>query len=275
MSGKGFIGLVATFVIIIGLIVGAIVFVERVPEGEVAVVYTPSGGATKVFDPGWHLVGPFEKTTEYPTRIRIVEDKVSVTTTDGKKITMPVRYEVKVDKTKVLDIFKELGSQNIEQIQQGYLYQKLFKASRDTVSKYSVLDIYGTKTSEASAGVTEQMAKAVEGLGFLITDVTLGTPEVDEETQKAIDARVQAAQANELKKQELENEKIEAEKKRVVAEGDAEKKMIEAKAEADANKLIANSITSELIEMKEADARMEHGWITVNGGTPIVDATQE
>ena len=272
MSVKGLSRLIKTGIIVFVLALGVLIFVEKVPEGKVAVVYTPSGGASKVLDPGWHLIGLFHKTTEYPTRINIVEDNVSVTTTDGKKITMPVRYEMKVDKSKVLDIFKELGSQNIEQIQSGYLYQKLFKSSRDIVSKYSVLDIYGVKTSEASAKVTEQMAESVEGLGFIITDVTLGTPEVDPETQAAIDARVKAAQENELKKQELENERIEAEKKEVIANGEAKKKLIDAKAEAKANKLISDSITDELIRMKEAEARKKHGWITVQGGTPIVDA---
>lgn len=272
MSSRAIFGLTTLGIAVFVSVILVFLFVERVPEGKVSVVYSPSGGATKVLDPGWHLIKPFERTTEYPTRITIVEDKVSVTTTDGKKITMPVRYEMKVDKTKVLDIFKELGSQNVEQIQQGYLYQKLFKASRDVVSNYSVLDIYGTKTSEASAKVTEQMAESVIGLGFIISDVTLGTPEVDPETQAAIDARVKAAQENELKKQELENELIEAEKKEVIANGEAKKRLIEAEAEAKANRLIAESITEELIKMKEAEARLKHGWITVNGGTPIVDA---
>lgn len=272
MSSRAIFGLTTLGIAVFVSVILVFLFVERVPEGKVSVVYSPSGGATKVLDPGWHLIKPFERTTEYPTRITIVEDKVSVTTTDGKKITMPVRYEMKVDKTKVLDIFKELGSQNVEQIQQGYLYQKLFKASRDVVSNYSVLDIYGTKTSEASAKVTEQMAESVIGLGFIISDVTLGTPEVDPETQAAIDARVKAAQENELKKQELENELIEAEKKEVIANGEAKKRLIEAETEAKANQLIAESITEELIKMKEAEARLKHGWITVNGGTPIVDA---
>ena len=48
-------------------------------------------------------------------------------------------------------------------------------------------------------------------------------------------------------------------------------KLIEAQAEADANRVIAESITPELIEMKEAEARDKHGWVTVMGGTPVVN----
>lgn len=271
MSLRGIISLVSTFLVVIVLTIGVFVFVERVPEGKVAVVYTPSGGATEVLKPGWHVVGLFEKTTQYPTRIQIIKDNVSVTTTDGKKVTMPVRYEMKVDASKVLGIYKELGSQNIESIQEGYLYQKLFKASREIVSQYSVLDIYGTKTSEASAKVTELMAEEAGKLGFLISDVTLGTPELDEETQKAIDERVKASQENELKKTQLENDRIEAERQKVQAQGKAEAEVEAARGTAEANNIINKSLTPELIEMKEAEARIKHGWVEVLTGEAIVD----
>ena len=45
-------------------------------------------------------------------------------------------------------------------------------------------------------------------------------------------------------------------------------------AEADANRIIAESITPELIEMTEAQARLEHGWVTVQGADTVV-ASQE
>lgn len=275
MSNKGFLGAIGTGLGVLILIIGLFIFVERVPEGKVAVVYSPSGGAKEVLNPGWHLVGLFEKTQQYPTRITILKDKVTVTTNDGKTVSMPVSYEMKVDRTKVLSIFKELGSQNIEQIQEGYLYQKLFRASRSTISYYSVLDIYGTKTTEASTKVTEVMSKDVSGLGFIVTNVTLGTPELDKSTEKAINARVKAAQELELKKQQLENEKLEAEKKKVVAEGEAQKKIIAAEAEAKANKVLQQSITADLLKKMEMEARLKHGWIEIQGnGGVIVDKSK-
>lgn len=274
MSMRGFLGLVGTGVAVLVLIIGAFVFVERVPEGQVAVVYSPSEGAKKVLNPGWHLVGLFEKTQQYPTRITIVKDKVTVTTKDGKSISMPASYEMKVDRGKVLEIFKELGSQNVEQIQEGYLYQRLFRASRAVVADYSVLDIYGTKTTEASMKITKRMAEDSSELGFIITNTVLGTPELDEDTEHAINARVKSAQENELKKQELENEKLEAEKKKVVAEGEKQKKLIEAQAEKEANELLSKSITPEILKMEELKARQVHGWITIQGGTPLVDVKE-
>lgn len=272
MKNRGIKWLIGTVVVVFIGIIGALIFTERVPEGKVAVVYTPSGGATKVLPPGWHPIGLFQKTQEYPTRPSIVKTNVSVTSTDGKKLTMPVRYEMKVDKSKVLDIFKELGSQDIEMLQEGYLYQRLFKASRDTISKYSVLDIFGTEATKASAEVTEKMADSSKGLGFLVTDVTLGTPEVDKATQTAIDERVKAAQQLEKLKLEKEIAIETAAKQKIEAQGIAEAEIETARGTAEANKLLQQSITPELIQMKEAEARLKHGWLTVQTAEAIVDA---
>ncbi|WP_373471180.1 SPFH domain-containing protein [Carnobacterium alterfunditum] len=248
MSYKAIKNLVISLILAIVLVFGFLLFVEKVDEGKVAVVYSPSGGSKEVLSAGWHLIGLMEKTTEYPIRVQTMKNSVSVSTTDGKKLKMSVRYQMQVDKKKVLNIFKELGSQNVEDIQEGYLYNKLYKSSRDVVSGYTVLDIYGSKSGEASQAITDKFAKEVKDMGFIITDVTLGTPEADAETQKSIDARVKASQENELKKTQIENAKLDSEQKRIVAEGEAAAGIIQAEGEAKANEVLQKSISPELLQ---------------------------
>ena len=56
----------------------------------------------------------------------------------------------------------------------------------------------------------------------------------------------------------------------IKAQNEADIEITKAKAEADANREIAKSITPELIKMKEAEARLKHGWITVQGANTAV-----
>lgn len=259
--------------------------VVKTKEGTVSVVYSPNGGSTKVLNPGWDFINLWDSYNTYPTKIVISQAQISVTTNDGKKITMPVRYEVKTDKSKVLGIFKELGAQDMEQLESGYLYQKLYAASREVVSKYSVLEVF-SQGHVISTEVSDKMSKSASELGFIISNVTLGTPEVDEKTQAAIDARVQAAQ--ELEKLSLEKQiaaetaarnlieaKGKADKKVVAAEGNAKAAIAEAEGEAKANAIISNSITQEIIDLNISKARLTHGWVTVQGvGSAIVDSTK-
>ena len=63
-----------------------------------------------------------------------------------------------------------------------------------------------------------------------------------------------------------------AEKYRQIAQAQAraESKKVEAQAEAESNRIVSESITPELIQMKEAEARLKHGWVTVNGADTVV-----
>lgn len=106
--------------------------------------------------------------------------------------------------------------------------------------------------------------------GIIIDTVNFTDISVDAETAAAIQKKVNAQQDLEIAQIEAETAKVEAEKDKEVAQIAADTALITAQAEADANRVIAASITPELIEMKEAEARMEHGWITVQGANTVV-----
>lgn len=84
-------------------------------------------------------------------------------------------------------------------------------------------------------------------------------------------------QAKEQAKQDAE--KAELDKQTAIAQGEANKAKAEAdkavtitnaEAEAESNRIVSQSITDELIWMKEAEARKEHGWVEVQGADTVV-----
>ena len=78
--------------------------------------------------------------------------------------------------------------------------------------------------------------------------------------QKKLEAETKQAQLT------LEEEAA-AERKLITTQAEADAKIIAAEAEAKANHTLSQSITPELIQLKEAEARLKHGWVTVQGGT--------
>lgn len=75
---------------------------------------------------------------------------------------------------------------------------------------------------------------------------------------------------------EQETAKVQAETALIKAQNEADIKLTEAKAEAEANQLKSSSLTPELIQMTEAEARLKHGWVTVQGAdTTVVDAGEK
>ena len=108
--------------------------------------------------------------------------------------------------------------------------------------------------------------------GIYVESATLPTTRVSKEVQVSIENRTKKSQELEAEKQEQEKAKLEAETKLIKAQADADANLIKAQAEADANRVLSESITENLIKMKEAEAREKHGWIEVTGADSVVVA---
>ncbi|HZG72918.1 MAG TPA: prohibitin family protein [Chondromyces sp.] len=216
-------------------------FIEKIPNGYVGVVYSPNGGVQdETLGQGWHLVGLFDKVTIYPVRMQTVNYKdIQVATSDGKSITIDFAYNYSIQPDKVVSVFNKFGPVTVDQIEETYMKTRLWDAGRKAIAKYSVIDTYGEKSSEAAVNVQNIFAEDIGKLGFTVDNLTLGVPKPDESTQAAINKRVEAAQ-------ELERKQIELQ----IAKAEAEKKKIEAQGIAEYNEIIRKSISPEVIQNK-------------------------
>lgn len=109
-----------------------------------------------------------------------------------------------------------------------------------------------------------------ETYGIAIVEANIVRTTPSEEVMKKIDAKVQAQQEKEKAELDKATAQAQAETNKVKAEGEAAVKIEQARGQAEANRLVSESITDELIRMKEAEARLEHGWITVQGADVVV-----
>lgn len=272
-SGVGkLVGLV--IILIVGVIAG-LRFFEKIDNGYVGVRYSMSGGIKdEALSQGVKFVGT-DRVIQYPIRLQTIQAKnVSVSTADGKKTAVNIKYDYKVDPTKAAKMYKEFGNITSEDIEKGWLKSKLQKVAREVYAKYSLLDILSGDSSKVEAKVLTNFSKSVESKGFEVEDVTLGVPDVDLDTQKSIDAIIRAGQENEKAKLDAETQKTQAEAQsqvaRTQADTDAYKVAKAAEAKSEANKKVADSVTDELIRYTEAQARERHGWVTVNGTDTVV-----
>ena len=251
--------------VIVGIgVIGGFKFFEKIDNGYVGVRYSMNGGIKdEALTQGVKFVG-IDKVIQYPIRLQTIQSKnISVSTSDGKKRTIDIKYDYKVDSTKAAKMYKEFGNITSEDIESGWLKSKLQKVAREVYAKYSLLDVLSGDSSKVEAEVLTNFAKSVESKGFEVEDVTLGVPDVDKETQKSIDAIIRAGQEN-------EKAKLDAETAKTQADSEAYKKTKAAEAEAESNRKVAESVTDNLIRYEEAQARKKHGWVTVNGADTVV-----
>lgn len=218
-------------------------FVERVEVGNVGVVYNIDGVEDQTLSQGWHTVAPFDKVIEYPTRTKTQNfDAIKVATSDGKNIDIDIAFNFNVDPTKAVGLYNKFGAVTVDDIAESYLKTRLRDAARQVISGYSVIDIYGEKSSKAQSDIQIKFADDVEKLGFVIEGLTLGVPKADSSTQESIDARVKASQQLEAKQTQIETAKKEAERLKIEANGVAE-----------ANRIISESLTKEIIQQQTVE----------------------
>lgn len=254
---------ISTVIILIAVIIGGFRFFEKVDNGNVGIRYSMSGGVRdQSLRQGVHFVG-LDKVTQYPVRSQTVKQQVGLATKDGKKTTVNITYAYHVDATKAAKVYKKFGSADIHQIENGWLNQKLQKAGRDELSKYSLLDVMGSGSAKVQGAIFKDFQKSVEKQGFIIEDLSFGVPDVDAQTQKSIDDLIKASQDN-------ERAKLEAKTKKTKAQADADAKVARAEGEAEANKKIADSINENNLKYMEEQAHLKHGFVTVQGATGVI-----
>lgn len=267
---------VASFVVIVGLGIGAKVTMEKIDNGNVGIEYSMSGGVrNEALTQGVHWVG-LDKVTQYPIKSQTIKQNVSLATSDGKKTDTTITFTYHVDPSKATAVYKKFGNVDIESIEKGWLNQQLTASGRSVLSQFTLLDVVGSDSTKVQAKLLDTFRERADKQGFIIEDLSFGTPSLDEQTQKSIDDIIKAGQDNKKAQLEAEtkNTQAEADAKaaKTKAKGEADATIEKANAQAEANKKINDSVNDKTIQYMEAEARKTHGWLTTQGASgTIVD----
>lgn len=268
----------------------------RISVGNVGVVYTTRGVQDETLSPGWHWVAPTERVKQFPVsqqQIVFSNDpadyneknhadwSIDAPANGGMvKINLTVNYSFQADK--IVELYKRFNGMDGEQLVATYIQNSIIAYVKEVTPKFSVMDIYSDKKSEVNKAITDYLNEKLSAeYGIQIHSALIIDVELDAGLQEKIRAKEQAKQDAEIAELERQTALAQAEIDKTVAQANAEVAVIEAEAnaevtivnanaEAEANKVIASSITSELIAMKEAEARLKHGWVTVQGADAIV-----
>ena len=294
MSKKS--SIIAGIIIGIAAIAGGIyraMSLTSVDQGEVGVVWSvQKWSARETLGPGIHFVGPFNRVENFPvSQQQLVlsnnaadfnEKKLEKDThvdapADGGMVKMNMTVNYNFIPEKVTSVYEKFNGMDGNQIVESKVKNSILAYIKEVTPQFSVMDIYSDKRAEVGQAITEYLnAKLGEEYGMEVSSALIIDVQLDEELQTKVQAKEQAKQ---------DAEKAELDKQTAIAQGEADKAKAEAdkavtitnaEAEAEANRIKAASITDELIKMTEAEARKEHGWVTVQGAdTVVTDSTEK
>lgn len=281
------IAIAVSAVLAVVVAVFCIICLTRIKVGYVGVVYSAKGVEQNTLTQGWHWLSPLKHVKQFPVSQQqiVFSDDPSDYNTDEHAdwhidatanggmvgINLTVNYNFLPDR--VVNLYEKFNGMDGEAIVEGRVQNSIIAYVKEVTPRFSVMDIYSDKKSEVNKAITDYLnEKLSTEYGINVSSALIIDVELDSALQEKVRAKEQAKQDAEIAELAKQTAEAQAETNRVIAESEAAVKIIEAEAEAESNKTIAESITPELIQMKEAEARLKHGWVTVQGADTVVTA---
>lgn len=265
--------------------VGAVLCTERVHTGYVGVVYSAKGVEQQTISQGWHFMSPLKHVSEFPiTQQRVVFSNAPSdygakehadwhidAPANGGTIAINLTVNYNFLPEHVVELYTKFGGMDGESLMESKIQNDIIAYVKEVTPQFSVMQIYSDDRAGVNTAITNYLnEKLTAEYGVNVSSALIVDAQPDDTLMQKIRAKEQAKQDAEIAELNKQTALAQAETDKVKAQTEADVKMIEAQAEADANKVLSESITPELIQMKEAEARLKHGWITVQGADTVV-----
>lgn len=187
---------------------------------------------------------------------------------DGMTVSSDFGITFRVDPTKVTKLYQTYRK-GVDEISDVFLRNLVRDAVNEKAAEFSADQIYGPMKNVMMDYVEDAVRKAVAPQGIIVEKVYLiGAVRLPKVVRDSIDQKNMAFQATLQREQEINKAKAEAEIKIAEANGRAQSVLLEARAQAEANKLVAASITPELVRYRALD-KWNGELPRLNGGGPV------
>ena len=177
-----------------------------------------------------------------PIRTMNQEVRLSLPSKEGLTIESEISILYSIDKNKVPFILEDIGL-NYESV----LIMNVFRsAAADISAQYMAKDMHSGMRSQIENQILERMDESLKQRGFIIERVLMKSIRLPEELSRAIERKLAAEQEAQQMEYVLDRERKEAERRKIEAEGTRE-----------AQKILAEGLVREIIELRSIEAFRE------------------
>jgi regulator of protease activity HflC (stomatin/prohibitin superfamily) len=170
------------------------------------------------------------------------DDAIWALSMDGLTIKLDVTVWYRLNDVDAPQVYRTIGVDYVDKI----VRPAIRTALRDVSVLYSATDIYSGKRGDFVTGVTKNIEEAFKGRGIILERVLLRNVELPDKVRTAIDDKIAAEQKAQQMVYVLQKEKQEAERKKIEAQGIS-----------DFNRIVSQSITDQVLQLKGIEATTE------------------
>lgn len=170
------------------------------------------------------------------------DDAILTLSSDGLTLRLDVTVWFRLSEADAPNLLRTIGTDYIEKI----VRPATRTALRDVTVMFAATDIYSAKRDDFISEITKNLEKSFQGRGIMLEKVLLRNVELPQRVREAIDEKIASEQKAQQMVYVLQKEKQEAERKE-----------IEAKGVAEAQRIISNTISNSYLQWKYIETLKE------------------
>ncbi|WP_353481022.1 prohibitin family protein [Haliscomenobacter sp.] len=214
-----------------------------VRQGEVGVRRTLGKYSDRPINDGLRFFNPFVTTViKVPTQTVNLEVSLSIPSKEGLTILSEVSILYNVQGNRAADVLRQIGPDF-----ERNLILPVFRSSvADVSSRFFAKDMHTGERAQIEEQIRILMDKTLNEKGIKVESVLLKSIQLPKSLARAIEEKLEAEQGAQRMEFVLQQEQREAERKRIQAQG-----------VRDAQNIISQGLTQELLQFKAIEAFME------------------
>jgi prohibitin 1 len=212
-------------------------------QGEFGVKRTFGKYSDQVYTGGLQSYNPFTSTIiVLSSQTENLEVSLSIPSREGLTIQSDVSILYKVGKKDAPDLLRNVGLE----YEQTIILPVFRSAVADVTSKYYAKDMHSGNRAEIENAIRDLMMVTLKEKGIIIENVLLKSIQLPRNLTKAIEDKLEAEQQAQRMEFVLQQERQQAEVKRIQAQGTS-----------DANKIITEGLNPQVLQFKALEAWLE------------------
>ena len=216
---------------------------KTIESGHSGVYYNWRSGTDtqNVLGEGFHLVAPWNRVISYDVRTKDRMEKLEALSQDQLQIRCDVSIRFSLVRSKAGLLHSKVGPDYYRMLIQPVLRN----ATRDVISSYKSIEAHGSRT-KIQEQITAEIKPALSKYDYFVVDrIMLRHMEFPQVVVQAIERKL-------AMKQEADREKFALEKARIAAE----RKIVDAKATAEAQRILKAELNDTLLRWKGIEATL-------------------
>ncbi|MGA7306432.1 MAG: prohibitin family protein [Rhodothermales bacterium] len=207
---------------VIGIVViamGAGCMTTTIDAGEQGVKFSSFSGTDlqNTYGEGFHLHAPWTEIVAYDVKIQEQLETITALSSNGLSINLDISIRYRPRTSTLPQLHTTYGIDFYRKLVQP----ELRSVAREVVGRYTPEELYASKRTELQTEIEQGVKTDVEEQYVIIDAVLIRHVELPTEIQTAIESKLKEEQEAERYQYTIQKERLEAERKKIEADGEA------------------------------------------------------